>query len=434
MADRSRLEVMNFLNEATARYPEAISFAAGRPANQTFDMLSPDYLRKLIDAFQGVRRTIVKEHSLAELFQYGNTSGSINDAVCRQLRSDDGVHCGADDVVITSGCQEAIALCIAELCPNENDVLLTCNPCYIGASGAAECFGVRSAALSEGSVELSEAILEACDRLSATNRRARALYLVPDFDNPTGRVIDETQRRSIIQVCSSRGVVVLEDNPYGLFRYRGASVSTMYNLDEEGCVIYLSTYSKTICPALRVGSMVFPSTLFGNRDGIVSLKKRLIQRKSFLTVNTGQISQAIVGGLLIEQEFSLKNWIQPALNTYRSNLLELKRCLSVRFGDGKHGVSWNDPTGGFFLVVNLPFRFDSAEVEVCAKDYGIILMPMSYFSCDDSHDTSLRLSFSGVQHGDIYEGMKRFCSYIEARTTSGDLRSSNKIQMEEDLC
>jgi len=407
---------MNFLNEVADEFPSAISLAAGRPTDRFFGRLNTGVL---LDALSGYERHAAGgQDSLevrARLLQYGRTAGMITDLVAQQLRMDEGVAASSDRLLITSGCQEALALCLPALCPDPTDVVLVCNPTYVGVTGAAQASRVPVFPIPNTRPDIVDGIEQSLYELHQSGRQARALYLIPNFDNPTGRVIDESQRRAILAICARLRIVVLEDNPYGMFRYEGQAVPPMAALDEAGCVIYLSTFSKTLAPAVRIGAATLPKTLFGDPAGSRALWQDLVQRKSFVTVNTSQINQAIVGGLLLDQNGSLQQWIQPTLAWYRSNRDAMLSQLAAVFEPVSNSIRWNRPAGGFFLNVDLPFRFDAEAVRECATNYGVIVMPMSFFALDNSQDQRIRLSFSAVNPEQIRIGLASLAQYVGQR-------------------
>jgi (S)-3,5-dihydroxyphenylglycine transaminase len=403
---------MNFLNEISSQYPSAISLAAGRPAEQFFGRIHNEALLEALTRFE---RHVAGDRTSAQvrawLLQYGRTAGIINDLVARQLRVDEGVPATPDRVLITAGCQEALALCLPALCPDPSDVLLVCNPTYIGATGAAHASGVAVSGLPAIAC-LPEAIDQVVAQLHKRGQQARALYLIPDFDNPTGRILDESQRRAILSACARHRIVVLEDNPYGLFRYEGEPIQPMAALDEVGCVIYLSTFSKTLSPAMRVGAATLPDTLFGDRAASKALFQKLVQRKSFVSVNTSQITQAIVGGILLDQNSSLQHWVQPSVEWYRNNRDTMLSELQTVFAPYSDQVRWSRPYGGFFLTLDLPFIFDANCVAECATNYGVIVMPMSFFALDTSQDSRIRLAFSSVTPSQIGAGIAALSRFV----------------------
>lgn len=411
MSSADQSDVMTFLNEVASDFPDAISLAAGRPTARLFDRLSPD---RLAQALNDYRNRHAKGGSGIEgLLQYGRTAGIVSELVAAQLRTDQMVPARSDAVLVTSGCQEALVLCLAAVCPRPDDVLLLCNPTYTGIVGAAQACQVRTWPLEPG--DIGTALESAVGKIEGIGCTPRALYLIPDFDNPTGDVIAETKRREILDLCASHHIVVLEDSAYSLMRFDGDSVPPLAALDEVGCVIHLSTYSKTLCPGMRVGSLTLPESLFGSRPDQQALWQELVQRKSYITVNTSSICQAIVGGLLIDQRCSLRSWIDPTLAVYEVNRDAMLQSLDGEFARFPGEVSWNRPAGGFFLTVDLPFTFDAEAVVRCATDYGVIAMPMAFFAFDNAHDHRVRLAFSSVTSDRISAAVEGFGRYVNGR-------------------
>jgi (S)-3,5-dihydroxyphenylglycine transaminase len=352
------------------------------------------------------------------LLQYGPTGGLINDLIAQQLQVDEGIAATADRVLVTSGCQEAISLCLPALCPTLSDVLLVCNPTYIGATGAARNHRIPIEHIPNTGSALAAYIEDAAKRLHDRGYNIRALYLIPTFDNPTGYVLDIQQREEILTLCARLRIVILEDNPYGMFRFDGVPVPSMAELDHTGCVIYLSSFSKTLAPSLRVGAATLPLTLFGSRNAREELMRELLERKSLLTLNTSQLNQGIAGGILLQQNMSLRSWVEPARSFYHHNRNTMLNCLDREFNAMNKQIRWNKPEGGFFISMSLPFDFDSDTVTDCALRHGIIVMPMRFFALDESQNRDIRLSFSSVSPQQIQEGISSLAKYVESRLAS----------------
>lgn len=408
MVGTGNVSVMNFLNEVAENYPAAISLAAGRPGKQLFEGIDAESVSRWMATFS-------RQAPVSNLWQYGRTAGIIHELITRQISRDDGVPTAGDRTIVTTGCQEAITLCLPQLCPEIGDVVLVRNPTYIGITGAAAATAVELRALDNTIVGIDAQIEQAIEQLATESKRARAIYLVPNFDNPTGEVLSLEERKTILTVCARHRLVVLEDNPYGMYRYEGGIIPPMAKLDEVGCVIYLSTYSKTIAPAVRIGAATLPETLFGDRAMRVALFDAIVERKSFVTVNTSPLCQAMVGGLLMERDCSLRDWLRPAVDACRRNrdamLAQLAECFPA---DGM-SVCWNHPKGGFFLCLDVPLRFDAQAVAECATQEGVIVMPMAFFSLDATQDHRIRLAFSATEPEHIHAGIMALSRFIERR-------------------
>lgn len=412
----SRLSVMNFLNEAANDYPQAISFASGRPAEAFFSI---ERWLEAVPRFQAHAAQAAGQTPLVagrRIAQYGRTNGCINELVAQQLRNDERIECAAEQVIVTAGCQEALALIVPALCREPGDVMLARNPTYIGITGVADFAGIEIVPIEPQTGESWERALHRMTHaLRRDGKTPRGFYLTPEFDNPTGTVLSEAERRSIIAGCVEHRIVALEDNPYGMFRFEGEPTASMMSLDTEGCVIYLATYSKSLCPALRVGAAVMPARLFGDVAHARRLAGELSERKSFVTVNTSQVTQALVGGVLLAEHGSLARLVDAPRRHYARNRDTMVGALASEFADVAGRVTWNRPEGGFFLGVSLPFEFGQRETVACAREYGVIVMPMTFFSLDGSRRNEVRLAFSNLTPDEIAQGVSRFARYVKGR-------------------
>lgn len=414
--DSSRLDVMNFLNEVAQNYPSAVSFASGRPAEQFFHIEDwIGYLPLFISHF-AQQHGLGTKTALNLIGQYGRTNGIMSDLIARQLALDEGIACEPQQIVVTAGCQEAMSLCVTQLCRHPDDIILARSPTYIGITGVADLNGIEIAPVASDEHQApADALEETIQNARRRGKKPRVLYLVPDFDNPTGTVLSRDARLQMIEVCARNGVVILEDNPYGMFRYDGEPVPTMFSLDTKACVVYLGTYSKTICPGLRVGFIVMPQGEMPGGQSGAAMIGALSQAKSFMTVNTSQIGQAIAGAILLSQDGSLRDLIAPAIRHYRTNRDAMVDSLADAFSAQVGTVSWNRPDGGFFLTVGLPFEFGREEAEICAKEYGVLTMPLSFFALGEDGRDRVRLAFSNSEPERIRAGIERFGTFVKAR-------------------
>jgi len=411
-AGTSRLAVMNFLNEVAGDFPNAISLASGRPAEAFFDL---DRWLAAIPLYQGElarRWGVTQAKAGRRLSQYGRTNGLINDLIAVQLEQDEGVKTCGEHVVVGAGCQEALALCLLSLCREKNDVVIARDLTYIGMTGVADLHGIEIVPLHADDDGLADELRSVVERLGRQGKRARAFYLIPEFDNPTGTVLPLEVRKDLLEVCAGQRIAVIEDNPYGMFRYEGERVPTMFALDRAGTVIYLFTYSKTLCPAVRVGGAVVPDTLFGDAGAARALLAELGERKSFLTVNTSQLNQALIGGVLLSENGTLNKLVSPQRDHYRKNRDLLLSALADEFSGNDEEVRWNQPEGGFFLTMDLPFRFGQEEVLQCARERHVIPMPLTFFSLSGASRERIRLAFSNVESTDIVESVARLGRFV----------------------
>ncbi|MGP4002617.1 aminotransferase-like domain-containing protein [Streptomyces sp. 8N706] len=411
------MEVMNFLNEITSRHPEAISFGPGRPYEGLFEVerigeYLDTYVRHLSD---DLGRTRDEVRTL--LFQYGRTNGHIHELVARTLVNDEGIRADPESVVVTVGCQEGMLIALRALFARPSDVLLVPSPCYIGITGAARLLDIETVPVPEGEDGIDpEALRSTVTALRRAGKRARALYVVPDFSNPTGTCMTVPARRRLLELADVEDLLILEDNPYGFFTRTGTRRPTLKALDCLRRVIYLGSFAKTCFPGARVGYVVADQQVRMPDGRRTLLAEELSKVKSMVTVNTPALSQAVIGGMLITHDYGLRKANKAATDFYRENLTTLLDCLDRLLPPDRReaaGIHWNAPEGGFFLTLTLPVPADNALLEVSARDHGVIWTPMSYFYPDGGGRHQMRLSLSYLTPDQVTEGASRLVSLLE---------------------
>ncbi|MFC3453300.1 aminotransferase-like domain-containing protein [Amycolatopsis speibonae] len=400
---------MNLLNELIDEYPVAISMAAGRPYEEYFDIrLIHDYLDAYCDHLRRDRK--VDEAGVTRaLFQYGTTKGIIADLIARNLAEDENIDAAPESVVVTVGAQEAMFLVLRTLRAGDRDVLLAPAPTYVGLTGAAlltdtPVWPVRS---TENGIDPEDLVLQ-LKRADEQGKRVRACYVTPNFANPTGTSMDLPARHRLLDVAAANGILLLEDNAYGLF---GAErLPTLKALDRSGTVVYIGSFAKTGMPGARVGYAVADQRMTGG--GLFA--DQLSKLKGMLTVNTSPIAQAVIAGKLLLNDFSLTKANVRETAIYQRNLRLTLGELDRRLG-GSPGVSWNTPTGGFFVTVTVPFVVDDDLLAHAARDHGVLFTPMHHFYGGKDGFNQLRLSISLLTPELIEEGVSRLAALITAR-------------------
>ena len=409
------LQVMNFLNEVVLRYPHAVSFAPGRPTERHFDVAASLERIALYVDHRAAAAGLTPRAVYNDLGQYNRTNGIINDLIARQLAADLGVRAAPESIIVTTGCQEGMAILLAGLFDPAVDVLLASDPTYIGITGLARVLGVPVVPVPASARGLTpDDAAAAIDAVERSGRRARALYDIPDFNNPLGTRMPLAWRRALLELLHERGTLLLEDDPYGMFCYDGERLPPLKALDERRQVVYLGSFSKTLFPGLRMGYLVADQEVVLPSGQPSTLAAELSKVKSLTTVNTSPLMQAVVGGILIEHGGSLSALVEERVPFYRANRDCMVRCLREQLGHTP-GVRWNCPEGGFFLTVDLPFVFDDACLESCARDHGVICCPMTYFALTPGRERQVRLSFSYVTPEQIEEGVARFAGFVRQR-------------------
>ncbi|WP_236243920.1 PLP-dependent aminotransferase family protein [Streptomyces sp. CC210A] len=412
------LDTMNFLNEVTHRYPDAISFAPGRPFDGSFDTEQViGHIRRYLThlAEQGGSPDDVR----TALFQYGPTAGLIRDIIADSLRADEGIDVPAESIVVTVGAQEAMLLVLRALIAGPDDVLLVSSPCYVGITGAARLLDVRVRPVEEREDGFSAADLEAAVRDELANgRRPRAFYVVPDHSNPSGTTMGAEAREELLGLAERYDFLVIEDSPYRLVS-PGTPLPTLKSRDRTRRVVHLGSYSKTVFPGARVGFVVADQRVREAAGGEHLLAADLTKIKSMVTVNTSSLGQAAVAGALLGAQGRLSRLNAGAADHYGEAMREMLRQLDARLPAARRealGVRWNEPTGGFFITMRVPFRVDNDQVVRSAEDFGVIWTPMSHFHPGTGGHHRIRLSTSCLTPAELEEGTARLVRYVEARS------------------
>jgi (S)-3,5-dihydroxyphenylglycine transaminase len=407
---------MNFLNEIAGRYPDAISLAAGRPYDGFYS--TEDVQRYFASYVDHLRAGGLSEEQVRRLLlQYGRTNGQLGSLIATMLEKDEGIVVAPESVMVTAGCQEAMIIALRALCPGPGDVVLAAEPCYVGLTGAARILGVDVVPVPESPAGLSpETVAEVARAVRAAGKRPRALYLVPNFSNPSGVSLPVATRRRLLDVAAEQDLLLLEDDPYGLFGLDDEPRPTLKSLDTEGRVLYLGSFAKSCFPGARVGFLVADQTVVDAEGRRTLLAEEMSAVKSMLTVNTSPISQAVIGGVLVESGCSLRAANRDKVEFYRDNLRTLLAALERHFprsANGEDAVRWNVPRGGFFAVVDLPFEADEKLLEISAEQFGVLWTPMRFFYSDGGAN-ALRLSCSYLKAEQIAEGVHRLSRLVAA--------------------
>lgn len=410
-----QMDSMRLLSETATRFPNALSFSSGAPYDGNHDLAKiPRYIDRYL---RHLRSSGVPEKRIERLmFQYSAVNGFIQADIARMLERDENIRVPPNAIMVTNGCQEAMLVALRGLCSGPDDVLLTVSPAYVGVLGAARMLDVRLRGIVEDPQGLDpEAVATVAREVRAEGGRPVAVYLVPDFSNPTGTVLPLEARRRLLEVAAEQELMILEDNPYGLFGRDGEELPTLKALDTTGQVVYLGSFSKSAFPGARMGYLVADQTVTRGDGTVRSLAEELAKAKSMFSVGTSSLSQALVGGLLVEAEYDLRSATRELSEVYLERLNVILDCFAAHFPPAdyaQHGVRWNVPRGGFFLTVEVDFTADIAAMERSARDFGVSWAPMSMFYVDGGGDRVLRLGFSNLAPDEIREGVSRLARFF----------------------
>jgi 2-aminoadipate transaminase len=371
----------------TAR-PEIVSLAGGSP-----------YVSALpLDTVGEMVGRLVAEQGATAL-QYCTAQGDagLRETIC-EVMSLEGIRAHPDDVVVTVGSQQALDL-ITRIFIDPGDVILAEAPSYVGALGSFAAFqaDVVHVAMDEHGL-IPEALEQAIARVTASGRRIKFLYTVPNHHNPAGVTLSAERRPRILQICQSAGVLILEDNPYGLLGFDGEPLRALRADDAEG-VVYLGTFSKTFASGVRVGWAAAPPAI---RDKLI------------LAAESAVLCHPMFSQLAVREYFETQPWqeqIKDFRELYRQRRDAMLESLDAQMPNGCH---WTVPAGGFYVWLQLPEGVHSKAMLPRAVSSRVAYVPGTGFYADGGGSDHLRLSYCFPEPDRIREGVRRLASVIEA--------------------
>jgi len=369
------------------RRPDIISFAGGLPASETFP------IRDLIE----ITCTLLEQRG-ATVLQYGPTEGetALREELVKWLRRDHTV-VEAANILVTSGSQQGLDL-ISRVFLNPDDIVLVELPSYIGALQAFTAYRAHMIGISQDDQGMRMDILEQhLDKLSRRNRKPKFIYVVPDFQNPSGVTMSLARRGRLVSLAHQYELPIVEDSPYRDLRFVGESKPTIHSLDDEGHVITLGTFSKLLCPGLRLAWVTAP----------LEVMDRLVVVKQGMDLSSPIFTQFIVA------EYMARGLL-PAQVARIRELYARKRTamLDALARYMPEGVEWTEPEGGLFLWVRLPPGMDATALFPKAVEKKVAYVIGSAFHCNGQGQNTMRLNFSYPTVLEIDEGIKRLASMI----------------------
>lgn len=360
--------------------PEIISFAGGLPAPELFP----------VEAVRAAADSVLAREGAAAL-QYGPSEGylPLREWIAEEMGRR-GVKATADEVLVTNGSQQVLDL-VGKLLLNPGDVVLTENPTYLAAIQAFQTLQARFVPVpTDGDGLIPEALPELIRQY-----RPKFLYTIPNFQNPTGVTLAAARRAALARRAAAEGLVVLEDDPYGKLRYRGAELPPVKHWDEAGRVIYASTFSKTIAPGLRLGWVVAPA----------EIGSRLLILKQASDLHTSSLDQRVAHAFLTQHDQA-------------AHLERIRRAYGERFEimdtalrtEMPAGFSWTRPEGGMFLWVTGPAELDGLALLQRAIEHKVAFVPGRDFFPTEGGANYLRLNYSNSTPERIREGVRRLAA------------------------
>jgi 2-aminoadipate transaminase len=372
--------------------PEVISFAGGLPAAEYFP----------VERFQEACDRVLSKQAHQAL-QYSTTEGYpplrelIADQLCRY-----GIGVSADNVMITSGSQQALSL-IGALLINPGEHVLVEQPTYLGALQAFAAYQARYVGVpTDDNGICTDQVPE------ALRHGPKFMYILPNFQNPAGVTISYERRVDLIHMAQDQGIPIIEDDPYGELRFEGDRIKPLAVLDAEragkngdlytGDVIYLSTFSKTLTPGLRIAWIVAPTTVI----------TKLIQLKQGADLHTSTFNQMVI--YEVAKDGFLEAHVSKLCEVYRKRRNAMLGALDRYMSPD---INWTHPEGGLFLWMQLPEGMPTRTLFEAAIKRNVAFVPGDSFYTVPNPPATARLNFSCMNEDLITEGIKRLGEAIE---------------------
>ena len=377
---------------AVASRPEVVSLAGGMPYTTALPL---DAVGKLMSDLLATRG--------ATALQYGSGQGDpvLREHICSVMALE-GVVGSPDDVTVTVGSQQALDL-ITRIFIDPGDVILAEAPSYVGALGTFASYqaDVVHVPMDDHGL-VPEALREAIAAVAASGRRAKFLYTIPNFHNPAGTSLSDPRRDEVLQICVEAGLLVIEDNPYGLLGFEGPptpAIRARGGARVEENVIYLGSFSKTFAPGLRVGWVLAPH----------AVREKLVLASEASVLCPPALNQMVVTEYLATQDW--QGQVEVFKKIYQERRDAMLGALASMM---PAGTSWTHPTGGFYVWTTLPEGLDAKVMQPRAITARVAYVPGIGFYADGQGQRELRLSYCFPEPSRIEEGVRRLAGVVEA--------------------
>lgn len=365
--------------------PEVISFAGGLPAPELFP----------VEQMKEVAVKVLEENGMQAL-QYATTEGylPLREKIAQRMNMKFQTSVTYENILITSGSQQGLDMS-GKILINKGDRVLCERPTYLGALNAFRAYEpefIEMETDDEGVVpENLEKILESTDNI-------KLIYVIPDFQNPTGRTWTAERRKKFMEIVDKHEIPVLEDNPYGELRFDGDMLPSIKSFDKKGLVIYLGTFSKTFCPGLRIGWLA--------ADTEILAKYELV--KQGVDLHTSTISQREISKFM--EMFDFDSHVEGLKRVYRKRRDVIVSVMREKF---PKGISFTCPEGGLFAWVELPPHVNAREVLVKCLENNVAFVPGGAFYAKSVRENTFRLNYSNMPEERIAEGISRLSEVLK---------------------
>ncbi len=357
--------------------PQVISFAGGLPAPELFP----------VQEILQVSRQVLQESGQKAL-QYTTTEGyaPLRSWIAGRMNQRLGTAFDADNILITHGSQQALDL-TGKVLLDEGDVVLCESPTYLAAISAFKAYGCRFV---EVPTDQDGMIMDELENILSATERVKLIYVIPDFQNPTGRTWTMERRQKLAELAEKFQVAVLEDNPYGELRFEGQSLPSLNSLEKQGYVLCTGSFSKIFCPGYRIGWIA------GDKE--IIRRYVLVKQGTDLQCNT--LAQMEISRYL--EMYNIDEHITRITDTYRK-----RRDLAIQTMEQEFpaSVRFSRPQGGLFAWVELPQGINARDVLAASLKKDVAFVPGGAFFPNGGHENTFRINFSNMPDDRIVKGL-----------------------------
>lgn len=372
---------------AVASRPEIVSLAGGMPNLTALPM----------DMMENVVGQLIKSNGM-EALQYGSGQGhpKLREQICDVMELE-GIKAHPEDVIVTTGSQQALDL-ISRIFIDPGDVVLVEAPSYVGALGTFHQYeaSIVHVELDDNGM-IPDRLREAIAKTQLSGRKIKFLYLIPNYQNPSGVLLSSERRTEILEICREAQIFVVEDNPYGLLGFDKPSPNAMRAEDSEN-VIYLGSFSKTICPGFRVGWALVPQ----------SLKEKLVIASESSQLCPSNFAQLAISSYLADQPW--RDQISSFCKIYKVRRDAMLTAMDKYFPSE---ATWTKPGGGFYVWATLPAEIDTKALMPKAIVAKVAYVPGTAFYADGFGSWSMRLSYCYPTPERITDGIQSLGGVIK---------------------
>lgn len=358
--------------------PEIISFAGGLPAPELFP----------IEEIKAVNRIVLEEQG-AKALQYATTEGynPLRDWIANRMNLRFGTKFESDNILITHGSQQALDLS-GKVFLDQGDIVLCESPTYLAAISAFRAYGCE---FIEVPTDNDGMIPDELERILESTKRVKIIYVIPEFQNPTGRTWSLERRERLVNAAMKHQVMVIEDNPYGELRFESESLPSVKSFDQIGCVVCFGTFSKTFCPGYRIGWVA--------GDKSVIEKYILVKQGADLQCNT--LAQMEIAKYL--EMYDIDDHIKKIREVYKKRRDLSHKTMVEEFPEG---VTFTNPQGGLFAWVELPANINARDVLRKSLEKNVAFVPGGSFFPNGGNENTFRINFSNMPEDKIVQGLK----------------------------